>query len=266
MNNYGHHILTKNSGAVSTGDMSASWKTDERDIARVLQVYWSDNRRAHEDLTFEDRLLRETTHGDARLFLFKWSTPVLVLGRSQSMAGIDAGVCRREGISVVRRHTGGTAVLHQRSLNIALILDAQHGWTRRIDTLYAHFTGRVTHALSSIGIHVVAPDHSAQSHPTRATICFETNYGETLLHNGRKVFGCAQRRLKTAVLVHGSLLLGLDAAQQGRVFDTSETHITRTITHVPSDTDETALVDAIIESFSSCLGRTPIRKGDNHGR
>lgn len=235
------------------------------DVTRELQIYTARQNDPRLDLDFEAKLLGLDFPHSARLFIFEWPKPVLVLGRGQSMRGINEQICAEENIPVLIRHTGGSGVLHQHSLNIALVLDAQHQWTRRIDNLYRHFIVCVTQGLAHMGIEVTMPKDSPQTPPKMSKICFEADFGETLLLNGRKVFGCAQRRTKRAVLVHGSLLLGLDVAQQSRVFNVPEDRIARTMTCIPGNTNETALMDAIVRSFSLRLGRKPRHKGDYYG-
>lgn len=236
----------------------------DTDRAFALPVYVSVGDNPAFDLSFEEQLLHADGQSLPSLFIFYWSSPVLVLGRGQSMTDIDDGVCREEGIPILRRRTGGTAVLHNRSVSIALVLPTHHHWTRTIGGLYARFIGRVAHALTQIGIPASPLDLAASPRPSRSPICFEADCGETLILNQRKVFGCAQHRLKDAVLVHGTLLLGLDIAQQSRVFKVSEDRIERAMSYVPSGKDPRMIVDALIQSISTGLEMTPVRIGAHH--
>jgi lipoate-protein ligase A len=185
----------------------------------------------------------------------------LVVGRGQSLSDIDEDVCRKEGILVVRRKTGGTAVLHNPSVNVALVLPSGHAWASSIRGLYSRFVSAVSAALRQINIAALPLDVVSAPRPEKSPICFEADSGETLVLNKRKVFGCAQHRTRDAVLVHGTLLLGLDVPQHSRVFKVPEDRIARSLSAVPSEYDPGAIEDALIIMISTELAMTPVRIG-----
>ncbi|HLM68541.1 MAG TPA: hypothetical protein VK358_13475, partial [Longimicrobium sp.] len=54
------------------------------------------------------------------LRVYRWSPPCLSLGRNQPSGGYDRDEIRRRGLDVVRRPTGGRAVLHHRELTYSV--------------------------------------------------------------------------------------------------------------------------------------------------
>ena len=237
-----------------------------RTASTLLPVYISENGEPASDLDYEEYLLTDHSHPKPCLFTFHWSNPVLVIGRGQTTHDINQRFCLQEGIPIIRRRTGGRAVLHHQSLNIALVLPARHPWARQINGLYQHFVTHVGDALRNLGVAVTVPGNRRPSVPGSSHICFESDFGETLLFEHRKVFGCAQRRLRHSILVHGTLLLAIDVALQSRVFNVPESRITRAMSHIPGNIDPQMARDAIIHSFSSGLESEPVRKGGYHDR
>ena len=238
-------------------------KRREMDVAGdMLPVYRSVDAPPEQDLENEERLLRGARQ--PTLVVYRWLRNTLVLGRGQPLSDIDEAVCREEGIPVLRRRTGGTAVLHNRTVNISLVLPAGHLWAQSIRGLYTRFIAVVSRALKSVGVPATPLDIASAPRPARSPICFEADSGETLLLRKRKVFGCAQHRLKDAVLVHGTLLLDLDVPQQSRVFKVPKARIERALGSVPRGIDPSDIEDALIQMISTELEMTPVRIGAHY--
>ena len=187
----------------------------------ALHVYQSTRQPPKTDLALELELMKR---GEMSLFFYHWTETALVLGRGQSIDSINTAVCKNERIEIIKRITGGTGVLHQHTLNIALILPSNHPWAGPINALYKNFTSAVHHALTEQSVDNSFNDPKKSPLP-RSAICFESHTDDTLLLNGKKVFGSAQRRGRKAILIHGTLLLDLDISQQSRVFNVSPNHI-----------------------------------------
>jgi lipoate-protein ligase A len=149
-------------------------------------------------------------------------------------------------------------VLHNRTLNISLILPSCHAWTQSIRGLYAQFVSVVSNALNLHGI--TASPCGVIRGPClgQSAICFETHAHDSLLINQRKVFGCAQRRMKHATLVHGTLLIGVDIPLQSRVFGVPESRIENAMTAVPDGIDPIAIAGDLVGAASARLNLTPI--------
>jgi lipoate-protein ligase A len=144
---------------------------------------------------------------------YAWARPTLSLGRNQKAeAAADLEFCRSRGIDVVRRPTGGQAVLHDDELTYAVVsndLDSFGG-----DSVYGTYR-RVSEALAegyrSLGVPVVLAAGGARTHPPGNTNpCFATPSRFELMAGGRKLVGSAQRRLRRAFLQHGSMPIRID--------------------------------------------------------
>ena len=220
-----------------------------------LMTHLACNRPPAADLAFEMRLL-ETGAEQATLFIYEWSGATLVIGKGQVASEIDYQTCVSEGVAVLRRETGGTAVLHNQTLNIGLVLPSGHGSARNIGGLYSVLGRVISLALTRQGVSVTLAEIGDRS-PTRTIICFESHSNDSLLLNGRKVFGGAQRRLRETTLVHGTLLLAVDIPQHSRVFGVQESRIEKAMTAVPDGVDRRVLTMDIIGEMAAALELEP---------
>lgn len=147
------------------------------------------------------------------LRLYAFSPPALSLGYGQPDDEVDREACRRLGIDVVRRPTGGRAVLHERDLTYAVVLPVDDPRVPpTVAGTYQVIAEALRDALLALGAREVAVA------PRRATAgadpaCFAAAARAELLLGGRKVAGSAQRRGRRAVLQHGSILIDPDPSR-----------------------------------------------------
>lgn len=148
------------------------------------------------------------------LRMFGWNPPAVSLGYSQLLhREVDVEKCRRAGIDLVRRPTGGRAVLHWEELTYSVICpegDAKLGGT--ID-LTCRIVGEcLVLGLQLFGVdaalEMAGPKRNAPRPRTAAAPCFSSISRWEVTCKGRKLIGSAQRRMQGVILQHGSLLLG----------------------------------------------------------
>jgi lipoyl(octanoyl) transferase len=198
------------------------------DVLPPLLWFHSDGKDPGLDLAREEALL-ESAVGSPFLLTWSWEKPVLVLGYAQGLEGIDPTFCRREGIPILRRCSGGTGVIHRGDLSASLALPPDHSWASGIRSLYQHFTEAFRELLAGIGVSGERPVPTPAGSRSRSPICFEDRLAETILSEGRKVLGCAQARRAAGILVHGTLLLSENSSLYSGVF------------HVPGERVRSAL-------------------------
>lgn len=225
----------------------------------TLRVIRSFNGIPEHDLAIEGWLVREDASEDPILFLYGWNHPVMVLGFGQDPRSIDQDACATLGVPVLRRISGGTGVLHGSDLAVSLILPVDHPWTRSIGGLYERFLAAILLAMQPLGVSLDRPAQSRHHGKTRSPICFEDNWGETLLAGGRKAIGCAQAWRKNRVLVHCTMLRGVDAALHASAFGVDASRILAAIGPVsdppPSRKD---LAQALVTAVSEALRLNPV--------
>ena len=147
------------------------------------------------------------------LRFYAWSPPCLSLGRNQPLAGADLAACRAAGVDVVRRPTGGRAILHTDELTYSLTLlqvdpratgDVVESYRRLSEGLLAGL-----HLLEVEAVQAVGRKSATDAGP----VCFEAPSNYEITVAGRKLIGSAQWRAKGSVLQHGSLPLQGDLAR-----------------------------------------------------
>ncbi len=161
-----------------------------------------------------DEVLLETAaaSGHATLRFYRWSEPTLSLGYFQEYADRFQHPASRQS-AVVRRLTGGGAILHDHELTYSLTAPAGHPWVRERDRLYATLHTALIDALATLGVFAAlckpAAPRPAKGEPL---LCFQRRALGDVLVGDTKVAGSAQRRRRGAVLQHGSVLLARAAA------------------------------------------------------
>jgi lipoate-protein ligase A len=145
---------------------------------------------------------------DAAAFrTYGWSEPTLSLGYFQRIEDAEA-IPQLRGIPLVRRPTGGGALLHHHELTYAVVIPRMHPLARRAPDLYRAVHGAIADAIRGLGIPAERRGEvDAEKPPRRPFFCFTDRDAEDIVFQGIKVVGSAQRRRSGAVLQHGSLLL-----------------------------------------------------------
>jgi lipoate-protein ligase A len=143
------------------------------------------------------------------LRFYQWAPPCLSLGYFQAFDVVDVAACRRLGVDIVRRPTGGRAILHDRELTYSVALPLRLlGGDGAVLPSYHRLSLALERGLNRLGAPVVlAPESAAQSGPDNGPVCFDRPSAHEILLEGRKLVGSAQVRRATAILQHGSILI-----------------------------------------------------------
>ncbi len=167
---------------------------------------------------------------------YQWSPPVVSLGYFQDLQKeIDVDVCQDMGIDIVRRPTGGKAVLHDKELTYSFIIRENHPLVNNsILETYKKISGGMIRGLSYLGIMAeLVPlrgeklksdslpkgEKSEIYHSDFKSICFSVPSQYEVQVEGKKIVGSAQVRKGEIVLQHGSLLIELEKDKLFSVFN-----------------------------------------------
>lgn len=149
--------------------------------------------------------------GRATLRFYRWRGPWLSLGYGQRVPAPQLAACAAAGVGVVRRVTGGSAVLHGADLTYAVA--APEGLLPSgLHASYQRLGAALRGGLLALG---VAAEHAPTPEGAGAAgfDCFARTAGHELCVGGRKLVGSAQRRAGGGVLQHGSIRLAPDSAR-----------------------------------------------------
>jgi lipoyl(octanoyl) transferase len=144
------------------------------------------------------------------LRLYAWAPPCLSLGFAQPVKDVDRAALARNGWDLVRRPTGGRAILHTDELTYSVIapLDEPRVAGGVLQS-YCRLAGALVNALQRLGLPAQAEKEYLLAAGTQSNepVCFEVPSNYEITVSGRKLVGSAQARRKEGVLQHGSLPL-----------------------------------------------------------
>ncbi len=179
-----------------------------------------------ENMARDEKLLEEAVKGNAVpvLRFYTWSPPAVSLGRFQDEdTSVRKEVCKRRGIDIVRRITGGKAVLHGHELTYSVISRIDNDlFPNDVLGTYKVLASGLLAGLVRLGVPAEMVARSGEhagmvKHDLREPACFSSPSWYEILVHGRKIVGSAQRRVGGAFLQHGSILIDYDPLIEAEV-------------------------------------------------
>jgi len=150
------------------------------------------------------------------LRLYGWNRPTLSLGYLQNVTlQVNTELCQTLNIPIVKRPTGGRAILHNDELTYSVIAPTSHpSFFGGLRQTFEVISTALLKSLSQLEIHEVCLKRDGRYGDKRLEVkspaCFASfNLFEIAVKN-RKLIGSAQRRTKNAFLQHGSILIDMD--------------------------------------------------------
>jgi lipoate-protein ligase A len=142
------------------------------------------------------------------LRLYAWEPPCLSLGYAQPIADVDLDRLAAYGWELVRRPTGGRAILHTDELTYSVIgpLDEPRLAGSVLES-YQRLAKALLHALTLLDAPAQANPNTPLPGTPKGPVCFEVPSNYEITVDGKKLIGSAQARRREGVLQHGSLPL-----------------------------------------------------------
>lgn len=164
------------------------------------------------NMAADESILEHIHHGESlpTLRLYSWNPPCLSLGHAQSFKDVDVTRLHSHGWEVVRRLTGGRAILHTDELTYSVTGSAEEpALTGGVLESYNRLAQALLYAIRELGLPVEIKEHIPVGHASSVTnpVCFEVPSTYEITVQGKKLIGSAQARKKEGVLQHGSLPL-----------------------------------------------------------
>lgn len=151
------------------------------------------------------------------LRFYGWQPAAISLGYFQrAMSEIDLEQCKEHKIDVVRRLTGGRAVLHDAELTYSIVVQEDDPLIpKTITASYRYFSNGLLRGLEELGIqaHMTVPvaAYGQRKKQPASAACFDAPSHFEIAVEGRKLVGSAQVRKNGVILQHGSILLQFSA-------------------------------------------------------
>ncbi len=147
------------------------------------------------------------------LRLYRWEPYCISLGANQNYDSVDIKKAADDNINIVKRPTGGRAILHAEELTYSVIHPLSEGKSpkqiyRDINLALKCGLKNYNTLLDAIELENTQPDFHSFYREEISTLCFAVSAMNELNFEGKKVVGSAQRRIRNVVLQHGSILCG----------------------------------------------------------
>ncbi len=165
------------------------------------------------NMDYDYKLASECPPDEAFLRFYRWNPFCISLGANQNLSDINLAEARKDGIDVVKRPTGGRAILHAEELTYSAVIPLNDKLTpkeiySRIS--YALINGLTIYntVLSQAELETVQPNFPSLLKEDENIMCFASTAKSEVKFEGKKLIGSAQRKMKNVILQHGSILCG----------------------------------------------------------
>ncbi|QGH35417.1 octanoyltransferase [Gracilibacillus salitolerans] len=143
---------------------------------------------------------------------YEWLPAGLSIGYFQKTVNkIDLEAVRNNGIELVRRLTGGRAVLHDQELTYSVIVSEEHPhMPKSVKEAYMVLSKGLLEGFHTLGIDASFATPEGKLNTTQSAVCFEEPSWYELIVDNKKAAGSAQTRKQGVILQHGSIPLTVD--------------------------------------------------------
>ena len=216
------------------------------------------------NMAVDTALLESVEKGDSGplLRLYGWDRPTLTIGRLQKTdSQINHAFLQQNGIPIVKRPTGGRALLHDDEVAYSVVAPSTSRLFGPLRRFYENVTAPLKVALSDCGVRI-DPARPGIG-PERSASCLASRTRFEITCNGRKITATAQRRLRHSALQHGAVTMTTDIEMTLSCFnwrDEREKEAARRATggydeHPPAPApDSERLRSAIVKAFEMLYG------------
>ena len=171
------------------------------------------------NMALDEAILMQVAKGESlpTIRFYAWNAPTISIGYFQRIdRDIDSEKVRSRGFDIVRRMTGGRAVLHDRELTYSVMAPGDHPFARSsVVESYRLLSLGLRKGFINLGVHAEVVSLAEESERAKfATLgsaaCFDSPSWYELVVEGKKIAGSAQVRAHGGLLQHGALLLDLE--------------------------------------------------------
>lgn len=166
----------------------------------------------YENMKIDSDLLDEAINQKLKEPIFRlygWTPPCVSLGRNQDDSFLDKQFLKDNGIDIVRRLTGGRALLHDNEITYSYICPVSYLKNgEHVVSSYKEISQIFIDKFKSLGIELSFGTNKPIK--TGFDYCMLISTGADLCYKGRKLIGSAQCRKNGYILQHGSILFDYD--------------------------------------------------------
>lgn len=152
------------------------------------------------------------SNGNSFLRFYQWKPFAISLGYHQKIESINLELCKNDSIDVVRRPTGGRAILHADELTYSVVIPLENNSPQEIyhKINLALIEGFHTYdnRLKNVELERAQIDFKNFYKSSRSIPCFSSSARNEIKFQNKKLVGSAQRVINDVILQHGSILIG----------------------------------------------------------
>ena len=233
------------------------------DYPKKWRLVNSGARSASYNMALDEAIAIHVKEGKAipTLRLYKWDRPSVSLGCFQKNADVNMAYCADADIPIVRRPTGGRAILHNKELTYSFSIKTDNEpFSKGIFDSYKKISRALHLALQKVGIEpeIKMGRNTSRQKIKGSPLCFQsTSYGELTI-DSRKMVGSAQKRWNDGLLQQGSIPYFIDIPLIQKVFRlndmrTEDFVMTGLMDVLPTLKEET-LMESIKKAFEEIFG------------
>jgi lipoate-protein ligase A len=142
------------------------------------------------------------------LRFYRWERPTASLGYSQNIRKVvDIEYCKKNGIDIVRRMTGGKLVLHHKEVTYSLCSSDSQRFTSTLMDSYRLISEALMRGFVKMGLKPFLADAPPDSYVKGNMPCFSYPARDEIEVQGKKIVGSAQKRIDSKFIQHGSIPL-----------------------------------------------------------
>lgn len=164
------------------------------------------------NMAIDDYLFQAAEKGiQTFLRFYTWEKPTVSLGYSQRIFKVaDVEYCKKNGIDIVRRMTGGKLVLHHNEVTYSLCSSDKEIFSASVAESYKLISRALIRGLEKMGLKPYLADSPPDNYAKRNLPCFSYPARDEIEVLGKKIVGSAQKRVGPRFIQHGSIPLEKD--------------------------------------------------------
>lgn len=192
---------------------------------------------------------------DFILRLYSWNSPTLTLGRNQKTNNINIEFCNRNNIPIIRRISGGRALLHDKELTYCFVCNSEYlDNAGSIQKSYEHISQGLILGLKKLNIDTTL---SLREKPSeKKEYCMDILSSADISYKNKKLIGSAQFRKNNYILQHGSILIDYNKELINKIFNT-ESQFTNIISlnEINNKISFQELMEAVVYGFKKVFNK-----------
>jgi lipoate-protein ligase A len=165
------------------------------------------------NMNYDINLVENCKFDEAYFRIYRWKPYCISLGYTQNIEEVNETKALSDNIEVVRRPTGGRAILHAEEITYSVVIPLTEGYTAR--SVYTKISEALINGLTKYDkilcdaeLETVQPDFAKLHKQPDGMVCFASTAKSEVKFKGKKLIGSAQRKMGKYLLQHGSILCG----------------------------------------------------------